>query len=139
MYLISLAPYAVMGLTETLLCCIVIPTVVLQGVYLMSWTPYPVMGLAEVLPCFTAIPTAVLLGLYIVSWTPYAVMGLTEALTGQKVVGPVLETFPALIAKMSAIWDPIVYIATNLQVGFMHPIIRVVVVVVVVVKEDFCS
>ncbi|XP_076458636.1 pinopsin-like [Babylonia areolata] len=57
----------------------------------------------------------VMIGAYLISWTPYTLVGLMETVTGKRVFGPVVETFPALIAKMSAVWDPIIYIATNLQ------------------------
>ncbi|KAL8587399.1 hypothetical protein ACOMHN_062132 [Nucella lapillus] len=54
-------------------------------------------------------------GAFLVSWTPYAVVSLAQTFSGRAVVDPVTETFPALIAKMSAIWDPLIYIATNLK------------------------
>lgn len=57
-------------------------------------------------------------GAFLISWAPYAVVSMCQTFTGEPIVGRVVETFPALIAKMSAIWDPVIYIATNLQVRF---------------------
>ncbi|KAL8607605.1 hypothetical protein ACOMHN_003524 [Nucella lapillus] len=58
---------------------------------------------------------------FLVSWMPYTVLGLTGTVQGGLVVGAEVETFPALLAKLSAVWDPLIYLATNLQVSNTQP------------------
>nr|KAG5713825.1 hypothetical protein BaRGS_024452 [Batillaria attramentaria] len=57
----------------------------------------------------------VLAGAFLISWVPYAIVSFLETFTARHVVSDVVETFPAIIAKCSAIWNPIIYIATNIQ------------------------
>ncbi|KAK3083389.1 hypothetical protein FSP39_021382 [Pinctada imbricata] len=52
-------------------------------------------------------------GTFLVSWTPYAILSLYVVATGDGDINPVLGTVPAVIAKMSTVWNPIIYISLN--------------------------
>lgn len=54
-------------------------------------------------------------GAFLLSWAPYAVVSFLGTLYGRRVLSPVAETFPAMAAKCSALWDPLIYLATNQQ------------------------
>lgn len=52
------------------------------------------------------------------SWSPYAVVSLWAAFGNPNDISVLAGTLPAVLAKSSIIWNPIIYVATNKQ--FRH-------------------
>nr|ASM47594.1 xenopsin [Leptochiton asellus] len=61
---------------------------------------------------------------FLISWTPYAVVSLWAAIGNPDDISPLAGTLPAILAKSSIIWNPIIYVATNKQ--FRHAFYEVV-------------
>ncbi|KAH9492431.1 hypothetical protein Btru_051090 [Bulinus truncatus] len=59
--------------------------------------------------------------LFAVSWLPYAIVSFSIAFGSPFNISRLTETIPALIAKSSCIWNPIVYVAMNshFRAGFL--------------------
>ncbi|XP_059165397.1 opsin-3-like [Physella acuta] len=55
----------------------------------------------------------VMIALFVFSWTPYAVVSFTIAFGTRPQMSRLIETIPALVAKSSCIWNPIIYVAMN--------------------------
>lgn len=53
----------------------------------------------------------------VAAWTPYAVVSLMVSIGYEKYLGPVSTVSPAIFAKTSVIYNPIVYYFFNNQVG----------------------
>lgn len=52
----------------------------------------------------------------VAAWTPYAVVSLMVSIGYEKYLGPVSTVSPAIFAKTSVIYNPIVYYFFNNQV-----------------------
>lgn len=59
----------------------------------------------------------ILIGLFIASWTPYAVVTFVGQFGGQTKIEPWISALPAICAKASVVYNPIVY-------GLSHPHFR---------------
>lgn len=58
---------------------------------------------------------AVMIILFMVAWTPYSIFALMEQFGPG--VKPSLAVLPALLAKSSICYNPIIYVGMNTQVG----------------------
>ncbi|XP_039438145.1 vertebrate ancient opsin-like isoform X2 [Culex pipiens pallens] len=58
---------------------------------------------------------AVMVIAFMVAWTPYSVFALVEQFGPPDVIGPGLAVLPALIAKSSICYNPIIYVGMNTQ------------------------
>lgn len=54
---------------------------------------------------------------FLVAWTPYAVFALVEQFGDPELISPSFTILPALIAKSSICYNPIIYVGMNTQVG----------------------
>ena len=52
-------------------------------------------------------------GAFFISWTPYSAVTLTVAFTNVSKVPMTASVLPALIAKTSIIWNPVIYVARH--------------------------
>lgn len=64
-----------------------------------------------------AVMLAVMVIVFLLAWTPYAVLALTVAFVDPNIVSPALSVVPALIAKSSICYNPIIYAGMNTQVN----------------------
>jgi c-opsin len=53
---------------------------------------------------------------FLVAWSPYAVLALVVAFGDSSVVSPGLAVVPAIIAKSSFCYNPLIYVGLNTQV-----------------------
>ncbi|XP_058446173.1 vertebrate ancient opsin-like [Malaya genurostris] len=58
---------------------------------------------------------AVMVIAFMIAWTPYAVFALIEQFGPPDVISPALGVLPALIAKSSICYNPIIYVGMNTQ------------------------
>uniref|UniRef100_A0A182VXB1 G-protein coupled receptors family 1 profile domain-containing protein n=1 Tax=Anopheles minimus TaxID=112268 RepID=A0A182VXB1_9DIPT len=58
---------------------------------------------------------AVMIVAFMVAWTPYAIFALIEQFGPPELIGPGLAVLPALIAKSSICYNPIIYVGMNTQ------------------------
>jgi len=58
--------------------------------------------------------------LYIVSWLPYTIIALFGILGLSDLVTPYTAEIPVLLAKTSAVWNPIVYAMTGWSKIYQH-------------------
>ncbi|XP_053680015.1 vertebrate ancient opsin-like [Anopheles nili] len=58
---------------------------------------------------------AVMIVAFMIAWTPYAVFALIEQFGPPELIGPGLAVLPALIAKSSICYNPIIYVGMNTQ------------------------
>ena len=56
-----------------------------------NWCPWPVAGR------------------FLLAWLPYTILSLWTVLGDSKDVSPIAQTFPALFAKLSVVWNPLVH------------------------------
>ncbi|KAF5294265.1 hypothetical protein FQR65_LT10851 [Abscondita terminalis] len=56
---------------------------------------------------------------FLIAWTPYAVMALLIQFGSENIITPSLTVIPALMAKSSICYNPIIYVALNTQ--FQQP------------------
>ncbi|XP_065088642.1 vertebrate ancient opsin-like [Ochlerotatus camptorhynchus] len=52
---------------------------------------------------------------FIIAWTPYAVFALIEQFGPTEIISPAMGVLPALIAKSSICYNPIIYVGMNTQ------------------------
>ena len=52
----------------------------------------------------------VMIGAFLISWTPYAVVSLISATGNRRLIGPLVASISAYIAKSSCIYNPIIYV-----------------------------
>lgn len=52
---------------------------------------------------------------FMIAWTPYAVFALIEQFGPTDIISPALGVLPALIAKSSICYNPIIYVGMNTQ------------------------
>ncbi|XP_013400870.1 visual pigment-like receptor peropsin [Lingula anatina] len=59
---------------------------------------------------------------FLLSWSPYAIVSLWAAFDDLRHIPPTSDVIPALLAKASVIWNPIIYVAMNQQFreGFLQ-------------------
>jgi c-opsin len=60
---------------------------------------------------------AIMIVAFIVAWTPYAVFALIEQFGSPDIISPGMAVLPALIAKSSICYNPIIYVGMNTQVN----------------------
>lgn len=53
---------------------------------------------------------------FLVAWIPYAVFALVEQFGDPELISPALAILPALIAKSSICYNPVIYVGMNTQV-----------------------
>uniref|UniRef100_A0A182XWZ2 G-protein coupled receptors family 1 profile domain-containing protein n=1 Tax=Anopheles stephensi TaxID=30069 RepID=A0A182XWZ2_ANOST len=58
---------------------------------------------------------AVMIVAFMIAWTPYATFALIEQFGPPELIGPGLAVLPALIAKSSICYNPIIYVGMNTQ------------------------
>ncbi|XP_050087465.1 vertebrate ancient opsin-like [Anopheles aquasalis] len=58
---------------------------------------------------------AVMIVAFMIAWTPYAIFALIEQFGPTELIGPGLAVLPALIAKSSICYNPIIYVGMNTQ------------------------
>uniref|UniRef100_A0A182J3L5 G-protein coupled receptors family 1 profile domain-containing protein n=1 Tax=Anopheles atroparvus TaxID=41427 RepID=A0A182J3L5_ANOAO len=58
---------------------------------------------------------AVMIVAFMVAWTPYAIFALIEQFGPPELIGPGLAVLPALIAKSSICYNPVIYVGMNTQ------------------------
>ncbi|XP_058115803.1 vertebrate ancient opsin-like [Anopheles ziemanni] len=58
---------------------------------------------------------AVMIVAFMVAWTPYAIFALIEQFGPAELIGPGLAVLPALIAKSSICYNPVIYVGMNTQ------------------------
>ena len=51
--------------------------------------------------------------LFVLSWSPYAVVSLCGILGYQEIITPYVAAIPAMVAKTSAVWNPLLYGLTH--------------------------
>ncbi|CAF1548176.1 unnamed protein product [Rotaria sp. Silwood1] len=61
---------------------------------------------------------------YLLAWTPYAIMSFIRAFIDGKYFSPILGTIPALFAKTSVVWNPIIYVVRNGNIRYYLPCCR---------------
>jgi len=76
-----------------------------------------VIGQATKAECRVAIMVAVMILAFLTAWMPYSVLALMIAFGGVH-ISPVVSIIPALCAKSSICWNPIIYIGLNTQVNY---------------------
>ncbi|KAL4713310.1 hypothetical protein ACJJTC_015297 [Scirpophaga incertulas] len=52
---------------------------------------------------------------FTVAWTPYSLFALTEQFASQGIISPGVGVIPALVAKSSICYDPLIYVGMNTQ------------------------
>lgn len=57
---------------------------------------------------------------FTISWCPYAVFALIEQFGDPNIISPAMGVIPALIAKSSIWYNPIIYVGMNSQVRFVY-------------------
>ena len=55
---------------------------------------------------------------FLLAWTPYSVFALVEQFGDPDIISPALAILPALIAKTSICYNPVIYVGMNSQVSF---------------------
>ncbi|KAL4090684.1 hypothetical protein QTP88_025476 [Uroleucon formosanum] len=73
-----------------------------------------IIGQATKAECRVAIMVAVMIVAFLTAWMPYSVLALMIAFGGVH-ISPVVSIIPALCAKSSICWNPIIYIGLNTQ------------------------
>uniref|UniRef100_A0A182JS57 G-protein coupled receptors family 1 profile domain-containing protein n=1 Tax=Anopheles christyi TaxID=43041 RepID=A0A182JS57_9DIPT len=58
---------------------------------------------------------AVMIVAFMIAWTPYAIFALIEQFGPPELIGPGLAVLPALVAKSSICYNPIIYVGMNTQ------------------------
>jgi c-opsin len=53
---------------------------------------------------------------FLVAWTPYSVFALIEQFGDPSLITPAFAVLPALIAKSSICYNPLIYVGMNSQV-----------------------
>jgi len=59
---------------------------------------------------------AVMGGTFTLAWTPYAVLAMVMSFGPKVEIQPAVNAAPAIIAKSSCIYNPIIYVGLNSQV-----------------------
>ncbi|KAJ8319414.1 hypothetical protein KUTeg_004505 [Tegillarca granosa] len=67
---------------------------------------------------------ALMVGTFLFSWVPYAIVSFWAAFGDASMIPAIASALPAILAKSSTIWNPIIYFLTNNQ--FRSALIRLV-------------
>ncbi|XP_060563194.1 visual pigment-like receptor peropsin [Ruditapes philippinarum] len=62
-----------------------------------------------------AITTLTMIGAFIVSWTPYSIVSFLSAVVDHTQIPPWVFVAPAVFAKCSIIWNPLIYVGRHKQ------------------------
>lgn len=57
---------------------------------------------------------------FIVAWTPYATLALVIQFGDASNITPGLAVMPALVAKSSICYNPVIYVGLNTQVSYSY-------------------
>ncbi|XP_046982128.1 uncharacterized protein LOC124551184 [Schistocerca americana] len=63
-----------------------------------------------------ALMVAVMIAAFLLAWTPYSALALLIAFGDHRLVSPGLAVVPALVAKSSICYNPLIYVGLNTQV-----------------------
>ena len=61
--------------------------------------------------------SAVMVSCFLIAWTPYAIMAMGATYGSPEVFTPSIAVLPALFAKTSTCYNPVIYVFMNKQVG----------------------
>ncbi|XP_033727976.1 opsin-3-like [Pecten maximus] len=53
---------------------------------------------------------------FIVSWSPYALLSMTAVIGGASTISPGLSVCPTILAKISVVWNPLIYSYRNREI-----------------------
>lgn len=56
---------------------------------------------------------------FLIAWTPYSAFALIEQFASPDIIGPGAAVLPALFAKTSICYNPIIYVGMNTQVSLL--------------------
>lgn len=56
---------------------------------------------------------------FLLAWSPYAIFALIKQFGDPDIITPGIAILPALIAKSSICYNPVIYVAMNSQVRFL--------------------
>ncbi|CAF4864337.1 unnamed protein product [Rotaria sp. Silwood1] len=56
---------------------------------------------------------SLVIGGFLIAWTPYAILVVIRAFFDANHISPIMDTIPALFAKTSFIWNPLILIVRN--------------------------
>lgn len=62
---------------------------------------------------------AVMIAAFLLAWTPYAVFALLSQFGDPNYVTPAMAVVPALVAKSSICYNPLIYVGLNTQVHLL--------------------
>ncbi|CAF2933750.1 unnamed protein product [Rotaria sp. Silwood2] len=65
-----------------------------------------------------------IIGGYLLAWTPYCIMSFIRAFIDAEYFPPILGTIPALFAKTSVVWNPLIYVVRNGNIRHYLPFYR---------------
>ncbi|KAL3853922.1 hypothetical protein ACJMK2_013218 [Sinanodonta woodiana] len=60
-----------------------------------------------------AITVFLMIGCFLLSWTPYALVSIISALGKPNSISTLGTTLPAIFAKCSTLWNPVIYVIRN--------------------------
>ena len=61
--------------------------------------------------------SAVMVSCFLIAWTPYAIMAMGATYGSPEVFTPSIAVLPALFAKSSTCYNPVIYVFMNKQVS----------------------
>lgn len=62
---------------------------------------------------------AVMIAAFLVAWSPYAILALLIQFLNPDFITPAVGVVPALVAKSSICYNPIIYVGLNTQVSLL--------------------
>ncbi|CAF5040459.1 unnamed protein product [Rotaria sp. Silwood1] len=65
-----------------------------------------------------------IIGGYLLAWTPYSIMSFIRAFIDAEYFSPILGTIPAIFAKTSLVWNPLIYVIRNGNIRHYLPFCR---------------
>lgn len=73
---------------------------------------------------------AIMIMAFLVAWTPYAIFALISQFGPEGLISPAMGVMPALLAKSSICYNPMIYVGLNTQVlcilsAYIHHILYV--------------
>nr|BAQ54764.1 opsin, pteropsin type [Macromia amphigena] len=98
---------------------LVVPLIVISFSYLnIIWTMKKnatAMGRVTKAECRVTVMVFVMIVAFLVAWTPYSVLALLVAFGDASLISPGVAVVPALMAKSSICYNPIIYVGLNTQ------------------------
>ncbi|KAG8223580.1 hypothetical protein J437_LFUL003045, partial [Ladona fulva] len=98
---------------------LVVPVFVICFSYLnIIWTMKKnavAMGRVTKAECRVTIMVFVMIVAFLVAWTPYSVLALLVAFGDASLISPGVAVVPALMAKSSICYNPVIYVGLNTQ------------------------